>query len=147
MAKIKANEIFKLKDLDKRWKWVARNKNGLTALFSIKPTKSKDYWTVHDECFCISDLFNDLELDFGTNDWTKCIAERPIDYSKYIGKLGIFADDEEKLNYKAETIYILSSINNKSESIYKFTDIDGACWKYFRPLTKEEIEKLTDYGE
>ena len=143
--KIKANEIFKLKDLDKRWKWITKDKFGSLYVFSIKPTQSKDRWTNHDQCFCMSELFNDLELDFGTNDWTKCLAERPIDYNKYIGKLGIFANCEEKLNFKDGQISILSSINNKS--VYKFIAVNGLDWEYFRPLTKEETEELTNYGE
>lgn len=143
--KIKANEIFKLKDLNKKWKWLAKDKNGLIYLYNIKPIPIQNCWTMHDECFCISDFFNDLELDFGTDDWTKCIAERPIDYSKYIGKLGIFDDSEEKLNFKYGKFSILSFIDN--ESCYKFIDVNGAYWRYFKPLTKEEIEKITNCGE
>lgn len=143
--KIKAEEIFELKDLNKKWKWVAKDKDGAICIYNIKPTKSKDCWSLNDECFIIAGLFHDLELDFGTNDWSRCIAERPIGYTDCIGKLGIFSDYEEKLNLEGGPISILSSIDN--ETYYKFVDTNGFHWKYFRPLTKEEIEQLTNYGE
>jgi len=143
--KIKANEIFKLKDLNNKWKWIAKDGDGTICLYTIKPRKSDYCWYYDDECFNITNLFNGSDIDFGTDDWNNCIAEIPVNYTDYIGKLGIFSDSEEELNLKSKNIYILYSINDGTS--YKFIDITGTGWKFFRPLTKEEIEELTNYGE
>lgn len=69
MATVKAEEIFELKDLDKKWKWITKDRNGEINIFVRKPKVIDEYYYNNgfsDETLNITHLFNDLELDFGT---------------------------------------------------------------------------------
>src|SRR5699024_6668245 len=45
MPKINQEEYEVLKDLDNKWKWIARNYNGALITFTSKPTKNPNlYW-------------------------------------------------------------------------------------------------------
>ena len=39
------NELFILKNVDKRYKWIAKDKNGLICTFVSKPIKTERFWS------------------------------------------------------------------------------------------------------
>ena len=107
MEKIKAKDIFEVKNIDKQWKWIAKDKYGEITLFEDKPEIIyNDYWfDCQDKKVEIKALFSE-EIEFDSDDWKDCCVERPIDYSKYIGKLGVFAFEEKALNLEVGCIDI-----------------------------------------
>ena len=64
-------ELFAI--IDKRWKWVAKDDEGVW-LFTRAPINNEHAWDwTGGEVREITDVFT---IDFGTDDWTKCIARR-----------------------------------------------------------------------
>lgn len=66
--KLTENEKVILRNVDKKWKYIARNINGKLCLFTEKPTKKNEYWFAFapgSDCFFFS-IFNHL---FSTITW------------------------------------------------------------------------------
>lgn len=149
MTKIKAKDIFKLKNLDKKWKWIAKDRDNRIYIYALKPKNEYKLWNNVSYFIEITNTFQE-EIDFGTDDWTKCCVERPVDYSQYIGKLGIFSDRKDSLKLECVEmdmvhLSILENIDDKK--MFWPRAYRDYCFRYFRPLTKEEIKQLTNYGE
>lgn len=69
-------ELFSI--ISKTWKWVAKDKNGYTYLYSKKPEiRSEDEWSYPDTTTKVRWIPDDMFiLNFENDDWTKCIAGR-----------------------------------------------------------------------
>lgn len=132
---IKAEEVFQ--HLDKEWNWIAKDSNGGVCVFYDKPIKEFLSWDTNNAFTKLP-----LDIDFGTDDWTKCCVKIPIDESEWLGKLCWFWNDNEddKLVYVLEAINI--SIDYKIDNPYE-PIAPIAPTKHCRPLTKEEVIELT----
>ena len=145
MEKIKAKDIFEVKNLDKQWKWITKDKYGVVELHTEMPLKTDCiFYNDFGDEYCLDNLFSE-EIEFDSDDWKECCVERPVDYSKYIGKLGVFGFEERALNLEVGCIDILLDIIDKLEE--KFQSVNGYFYTHFRPLTPEEIKELTSYEE
>lgn len=66
--------------------------------------------------------------------------ERPINYNDYIGCWGLFWDINGLDGIDEKLLSKLSSLNNDSK--FKFISITGVHFRYFEPLTEEQLKAL-----
>lgn len=74
------NEKTILKSIDKKWKWLARDKSGLLCLYNHKPIKVSDHYMFSQGCYEIFDTFGHL---FQSIQWTD---DEPFEIEKAIGE-------------------------------------------------------------
>lgn len=131
MKSIKAQNLFEC--LDEKWKYIAMDENKRTCRFSVKPIIEMSTWKVKG---ILNYDYVNINVDWSdiSNDWTKCILERPKDESDMIGMFGKFWDDSMLV---VKWGYLERIINRP----YRFKIKDGISWANFEPcLPRERIE-------
>lgn len=122
--------------LDREYKYITMDKNGdiIAHVENIRVIPPKGSWifekgsryVLYGEFFTVK--------EFKGKNWEKCLAERPADYSKLIGKLCLFSDDPD---YKRNMVGFLRAYHVKDK--YPFVPDGENPFKYCRPLTKDEV--------
>lgn len=131
------------KTLEELWeffpdaKWITSDEDKNIKLFINKPAIIDDIWGG-----CGNWSIGDIEIEeFVGLTTDEMIAERPVDYTKWIGKLGVFADDnhplELKKDKKFDLYYCVGILNNITSD--RFSN-GYVYFDKFRPLTAEEVK-------
>lgn len=121
--------------------YVAKDKDGTILIYDLKPRCGAKEWKGKSDrvqCICV-------DIDFETDDWTRCINKRPrydVDEFNWIGKLCWFWDTDIQGKEYGRHISVLVKFRPELR-LFKFTDDKEMSSECCRPLTKEEIEKLT----
>ncbi|GHU02009.1 hypothetical protein FACS1894186_5850 [Alphaproteobacteria bacterium] len=72
--KLTAAEAWEI--LPEKWKFITKNSNGDLDIWGARPVAKTWEWSFNGD-YTIENSNLPLEVDFGTDDWRKCIAERP----------------------------------------------------------------------
>jgi len=125
-------------------KWITQNKNGDLSLWNIKPrcnTMFGDYWYAQRGDFAkIKYIETNYIKEFDNTNWVDCILERPVDYSKWIGKLCWFSDFNGT-DKNLEQIGILQFIKGDMFKPRSVNKEGNGFWKYCKPLTADEVKQ------
>lgn len=130
--------------LDGEYKYITMDKNGdiIAHVENIRVIPPKGSWIFEKGSRYV--LFGEFFTvkEFKGKNWKKCLAERPADYSKWIGKLCVFSDTPD---YKKNTVGFFGEycVN----AAYPFVTKEGDPFKYCRPLTKGEALEFVVGGE
>ncbi|MDR3243449.1 MAG: hypothetical protein LBT79_01735 [Elusimicrobiota bacterium] len=140
---MKAIDVFKSEGLNPKINFIAQDNNGSVYGFQDKPNReiADGKWTSSSGYNYFS-FTGVLQIEFDSDDWTKCIAERPVDYASMVGKWGIFADNESSLNLAFGKVFKFQKYSPQNGDIYPFFNTAGFHFAYFRPFTQEEKEEI-----
>ena len=120
------------------WKYISQEKDGSIFASTHKPVSHIAWGTwqyTEGSDICLDNILKERVV-FSEENWTKCIAEREPDYSKWIGKLCYLQDSETSPKF----MEILTDYHEKTA--LPFETVSG-YYKICRPLTQQEIDEIT----
>lgn len=128
-----------LMPIDDLWKYlpnklnyISQDKNGDFYAYESEPSLNRAESRWETDKGMVSKL--PMMINNGGLEWFESLCKRPINYWNYIGKYGLFADDDD-LNIMFGKLTGITEDN-------KFQKNDGFTYANFRPLTDGEKEML-----
>lgn len=128
-----------LEFIDKEWKHITKDMNGRSLVWEKKPSAGDTVWSTPTPRIMwsidITSLFN---IDWGDRPWQECLVSRKPDYTQYIGKYGLFWNDEDRSVLKR----FLPLMEYREDKDRPFVSIQGYDFKNFSPIPDETKKRL-----
>src|SRR5699024_4801371 len=153
MPKINREEYEVLKELDDKWKWIARNYNGALITFTSKPTKNPNlYWDSFGERM-EDRLFRFIQWE----DESPYNIQELIEEYLYDNQPKLFIDGQEQsfeFIEESEEKEVKKDLNWFKEKLELLKEIDRKMWEKSEPNSKNQshfngsmatIDKVLDF--